>query len=117
LRARTRSRRGRIGAPADAIAALKEPVEELVRTKRLNQIEGVGESIARDIAEFLQKGTTTRLEQLRQKYPPQLRKLLEIQGVGPRTVAMLYERLGIATVDELGGGGESGQVDEVAGHG
>jgi len=102
---------------ADAIAALKEPVEELVRTKRLNQIEGVGESIARDIAEFLQKGTTTRLEQLRQKYPPQLRKLLEIQGVGPRTVAMLYERLGIATVDELEAAAKAGKLTKLPGMG
>jgi len=102
---------------ADAIAALKEPVEELVRTKRLNQIEGVGESIARDIAEFLQKGTTTRLEQLRQKYPPQLRKLLEIQGVGPRTVAMLFERLGIATVDELEAAAKAGKLTKLPGMG
>lgn len=102
---------------ADAIAALKEPIEELVRTKRLNQIEGVGESIARDIAEFLQKGTTTRLEQLRQKYPPQLRKLLEIQGVGPRTVAMLYERLGIATVDELEAAAKAGKLTKLPGMG
>lgn len=102
---------------ADAIAALKEPIEELVRTKRLNQIEGVGESIARDITEFLQKGTTTRLEQLRQKYPPQLRKLLEIQGVGPRTVAMLYERLGIATVDELEAAAKAGKLTKLPGMG
>jgi DNA polymerase (family 10) len=102
---------------ADAIAALKEPVEELVRTKRLNQIEGVGESIARDIAEFLQKGTTTRLEQLRQKYPPQLRKLLEIQGVGPRTVAMLYERLGITSVDELEAAAKAGKLTKLPGMG
>jgi DNA polymerase (family 10) len=102
---------------ADAIAALKEPVEELVRTKRLNQIEGVGESIARDITEFLQKGTTTRLEQLRQKYPPQLRKLLEIQGVGPRTVAMLYERLGIVTVDELEAAAKAGKLTKLPGMG
>ncbi len=102
---------------ADAIAALKEPIEELVRTKRLNQIEGVGESIARDIAEFLQKGTTTRLEQLRQKYPPQLRKLLEIQGVGPRTVAMLYERLGITSVDELEAAAKAGKLTKLPGMG
>jgi DNA polymerase (family 10) len=102
---------------ADAIAALKEPIEELVKAKRLNQIEGVGESIARDITEFLQKGTTTRLEQLRQKYPPQLRKLLEIQGVGPRTVAMLFERLGIATVDELEAAAKAGKLTKLPGMG
>jgi DNA polymerase (family 10) len=102
---------------ADAIAALKEPIEELVKAKRLNQIEGIGESIARDITEFLQKGTTTRLEQLRQKYPPQLRQLLEIQGVGPRTVAMLYERLGITSVDELEAAAKAGKLTKLPGMG
>lgn len=102
---------------ADAIAALKEPIEDLVKAKRLNQIEGIGESIARDITEFLQKGTTTRLEQLRQKYPPQLRQLLEIQGVGPRTIAMLYERLGITSVDELEAAAKAGKLTKLPGVG
>jgi DNA polymerase (family 10) len=102
---------------AEAIAALREPIEELVRTKRLNTIEGIGESIARDITEFLQRGTTTRLEQLRSKYPPQLRTLLEIQGVGPRTVAMLYDRLKITTVDELEEAAKSGKLTKLPGMG
>ncbi|MCX7643183.1 MAG: helix-hairpin-helix domain-containing protein, partial [Armatimonadetes bacterium] len=86
---------------AEAISALREPIEDLVKAKKLNTIEGIGESIARDITEFLQRGTTTRLEQLRTKYPSQLRTLLEIQGIGPRTVAMLYDRLKITSVDQL----------------
>ncbi len=102
---------------AEAIAALREPIEELVRTKRLHTIEGVGESIARDIAEFLERNTTTRLEQLRAKYPPQLRTLLEIQGVGPRTVAMLYDRLKITTVDELEAAARAGKLTKLPGMG
>ncbi|GBC98071.1 DNA polymerase/3'-5' exonuclease PolX [bacterium HR17] len=102
---------------AEAIAALQEPIEELVRTKRLHTVEGIGESIARDITEFLQRGTTTRLEQLRAKYPPQLRTLLEIQGVGPRTVAMLYDRLKITTVDELEAAAKAGKLAKLPGMG
>ncbi len=102
---------------AQGIAAVKEPIEELVQAKRLNTIEGVGESIARDIAEFLQKGTTARLQQLRQKYPSQLRALMEIQGVGPRTVAMLYERLKITTVDELEAAAKAGKLTNLPGMG
>ncbi|MER3501351.1 MAG: DNA polymerase/3'-5' exonuclease PolX [Candidatus Fervidibacterota bacterium] len=102
---------------AEAIAALREPIEELARQKRLSAIEGVGESIARDITEFLQRGTTTRLEQLRTKYPPQLRTLLEIQGVGPRTVALLYDRLKITTVDELEEAAKAGKLTKLPGMG
>lgn len=102
---------------AEAISALREPIEELVKTKRLNTIEGVGESIARDITEFLQRGTTARLEQLRAKYPPQLRTLLEIQGVGSRTVAMLYDRLKITTVDELEQAAKAGKLTKLPGMG
>lgn len=102
---------------AEAISALREPIEELVKTERLNTIEGVGESIARDITEFLQRGTTARLEQLRAKYPPQLRTLLEIQGVGSRTVAMLYDRLKITTVDELEQAAKAGKLTKLPGMG
>jgi DNA polymerase (family 10) len=43
--------------------------------------------------------------------------LLEIQGVGPRTVAMLYERLGIATVDELEAAAKAGKLTKLPGMG
>ncbi|MGQ9462863.1 MAG: DNA polymerase/3'-5' exonuclease PolX [Candidatus Fervidibacter sp.] len=102
---------------AEAISALREPIEGLAKTKRLNAIEGIGESIARDITEFLQRGTTARLEQLRAKYPPQLRALLGIQGVGPRTVAMLYDRLKITTVDELEQAAKAGKLTKLPGMG
>jgi len=102
---------------AEAVSALREPIEELVKARKLNTIEGIGESIARDITEFLQQGTTTRLEQLRAKYPSQLRTLLEIQGVGPRTVAMLYDRLKIATVEQLEEAAKSGKLTKLPGMG
>ncbi|MCS7263218.1 MAG: DNA polymerase/3'-5' exonuclease PolX [Armatimonadetes bacterium] len=102
---------------AETISALREPIEELVKKKQLHTIEGVGESIARDIAEFLQRGTTTRLEQLSKKYPTQLRTLLEIQGVGPRTVAMLYDKLKITTIDQLEEAAKSGKLTKLPGMG
>ncbi len=102
---------------ADSIAALREPIEALVQAKKLHTVEGIGESIARDIAEFLQRGTTTRLEQLRAKYPPQLRTLLEIQGIGPRTVALLYDRLRIMTVEELEEAAKAGKLTKLPGMG
>ncbi len=102
---------------AEAVSALREPIEDLVKAKKLNTIEGIGESIERDITEFLQRGTTTRLEQLRAKYPSQLRALLEIQGVGPRTVAMLYDRLKITTVDELEEAAKLGKLTKLPGMG
>lgn len=100
---------------AEAIAALKEPIEALAGEGRLSLIEGVGESIARDIVEFLRRGTTKRLEALCQKYPPQLRQLLEIQGVGPRTVATLYDRLKIMTVDDLEAAAKAGKLMKLPG--
>lgn len=102
---------------AEAVLALKEPIEDLAKARRLNTVEGVGESIARDITEFLQKGTTNRLEQLRQKYPSKLRALLEIQGVGPRTIATLYDYLKITTVDELEQAAKAGKLTGLSGMG
>ncbi len=101
----------------DALAAVKEPIDELVASGRILEIEGVGQSIARDIEEFMQKGTTERLEKLRERYPTELRRLLKIQGVGPKTVALVYDRLKIRTVEELETAAKEGRLDGLPGMG
>ncbi|MCS7223607.1 MAG: DNA polymerase/3'-5' exonuclease PolX [Armatimonadetes bacterium] len=101
----------------DALNAVKDSIEELVSSGRLREIEGVGESIAKDIQEFLERGTTQRLEKLRKRYPSQLRRLLEIQGVGPKTVALVYDRLNVQTVEELEAAAKEGKLNGLPGMG
>src|SRR6185295_11599849 len=60
--------------------------------RELKAISGIGESTAKKIREFYDKGTIAKLESLRLQYPPAFVELSRIPGVGPKTLARLPER-------------------------
>ncbi|HWR53556.1 MAG TPA: DNA polymerase/3'-5' exonuclease PolX [Bryobacteraceae bacterium] len=88
---------------ASAIESSGERVDELLRTegRSVTEIPGVGKGIASAIAEISQRGSFERRDQLLEKYPPTALELLKIQGLGPKTIAMLWEHYRISTVDDL----------------
>src|SRR5215471_17739111 len=69
--------------------------------RELQQIAGIGQSTARKIREFFERGTIARLEELRAQYPPELVELSRIPGVGPKTLARLRAELGVTSLEEL----------------
>ncbi len=69
--------------------------------RELQKIAGIGESTARKIREFFERGTIGRLEELRTQFPPELVELSRIPGVGPKTLARLRSELGVTNLDEL----------------
>jgi DNA polymerase (family 10) len=77
-----------------------------VRGRTLKELEnpmslpGIGPSIATTIKEFLLRGSSTRLENLSEKWPVEILALTQVQGVGPKTAVALYEQ-GITSFDEL----------------
>src|SRR6185369_6321005 len=54
--------------------------------EELEQMEGVGKSIAAKIIELQQTGTTKELETLKAKTPVGLKEVLEVKGLGPKKV-------------------------------
>ncbi len=64
-------------------------------------VKGVGKAIAKKVREFAETGRIEKLDQLRAKFPPGYLDLIRIPGVGPKTVALLRDHLGVTTVDEL----------------
>jgi len=69
--------------------------------RELKAIGGIGESTAKKIREFYDKGTIAKLESLRFKYPPAFVELSRIPGVGPKTLARLRSELGVSNLEEL----------------
>lgn len=63
--------------------------------KSLDAIEGIGESTAEKIIEFLHFGKIAQYEALKKKVPFELFELLNITGFGPATLKLLHEKLGI----------------------
>ncbi|MGX1128453.1 DNA polymerase (family 10) [Streptomyces glaucescens] len=69
--------------------------------KGLQEIPGVGRSVAEKVVEYFRTGTVPAVEELRAKIPAGVRRLTAIPTLGPKKAHMLYEELGIASVDEL----------------
>ena len=94
----------RIGAYTDAartIAGLADDIETLHRRGQLEEIRGVGPSIAAKIAEYLESGRSRYIEQLEQEIAPEAPSLLELPSIGPVRAKLIQDRLGISTVPEL----------------
>jgi len=86
---------------ARAIESLKEDIEDVWRRGELDRIPGVGKAIAEKISEYLTTGHIKAYDDLVSSTPKGMKELLQLQGVGPKTVALLHEKLGVSTVDEL----------------
>ncbi|MFZ3058176.1 MAG: DNA polymerase/3'-5' exonuclease PolX [Candidatus Methanoperedens sp.] len=86
---------------ARAIEGTTEDIEKIAHEKRLKDIPGVGESIAMKIGEYLATGHLQYYEELKKQVPEELHELLQIPGVGPKTLQYLNKELGIKSVEEL----------------
>jgi DNA polymerase (family 10) len=100
------------------LSNLKEPVDVYGDDiKKLDELKGVGESIAAKIIEYLQTGKIKTFEELKKKVPYKLLDLMAISGIGPATIRYLYEQFGIKTKDELINLIEEGKLEGVKGFG
>ena len=85
--------------------------------KQLQQIPGVGKAIAEKIIEYCRSGTFPALEKGRAAVPEGLRHLVRIPGLGPKRALVLYQELGITSVDELLSAVDAGRLDDLPGFG
>src|SRR5206468_3256350 len=69
--------------------------------KGILAIPNVGKSIAEKVHEYLQTGTIHALDELRSQVPTGVRALMAVPGLGPKKAMVMYQELGISSVDEL----------------
>lgn len=77
------------------------PLADLVAGGEHLRLPGIGKKIGSVIEQLLRSGTAEPLEALHRRFPPSILDLLEVDGVGTKTAAMLFERFGIASLDDL----------------
>ena len=98
--------------------SLKEDVSVYAdNVKHLDQLKGIGESIAEKIIEYLQTGRIKTFAQLQKQVPMELLELMEVNGMGPSTLKTLHEELGIDNRDELILAIEKGKLSTLKGFG
>jgi DNA polymerase (family 10) len=100
---------------ADAIG--RSPIDLVAAYRAGNppKVPGVGQAISDKITELVTTGGMRFLDKLREEVPASLVELLQIPGLGPRTVRQLYEELGISTLDELRKAAENESIRGVRG--
>ena len=83
----------------------------------LREIPGIGKDLAARIREITETGDAEFHRELVAEFPPTILDLLRLQGVGPKTVAVLYRELGVRTVDDLEAAAKDGRVRALRGMG
>ncbi|MGE3276078.1 MAG: DNA polymerase/3'-5' exonuclease PolX [Vicinamibacterales bacterium] len=101
---------------ADMVAQSGERVADLDEAA-LREWPGIGKDLATRIRELAQTGTCAIRDQLLQEFPPTLLDVLRLQGVGPKTVALLYKDLRIASLDDLEAAARAGRLRGLKGMG
>lgn len=103
---------------ARTIADLSQSLQSLVAAgKNLEEIPGIGKSIREKIEEILATGKCHFLEELRAKVPPGLTELLKLEGLGPKKVKVLYDELGVDSIDRLEKAAQAGKLRSLPGMG
>ena len=101
----------------EAIADLPMPLADYRARDALEQIPGIGKTIAEKIAVILDSGTLPLAERLRSEVPDGVLELLRVPELGPSRVARLYRELGIASLEQLRAALEAGRLRGLKGFG
>lgn len=102
---------------ADVLEHLSGNVEQMYHEGKLKGIPGIGKGILEKIETILETGTLPLYEQLKSGFPPGLLEILSIPDVGPKTAKLLYEKMGIKSVQELEDAARRGKLRGLAGMG
>ncbi len=100
---------------ADAIGRSPVDLVAAYRSGNAPKVAGVGAAIGDKINELVTTGRMAFLERLRSEVPASLVELLQIPGLGPKTVRQLHEELGITGIAELKAAAEGQRIRSVRG--
>ena len=85
---------------AQAIENLTEQLRELIgEPKKVLAIPGIGKGMLQNLQELFRDGRLSMQAELLQKYHPSMLQLLKIQGLGPKTIALIWSAYQVSDVD------------------
>ena len=102
---------------ARAITGLGEDITAVAERKELTEIPGIGKGLAQIIDDYLTTGSVGKLEELRTRVPVKVMELDSIPGIGPRTMKLVYDKLGVIDLESLQAAIDDGRLAELPGLG
>lgn len=95
---------------ARLVEDLPEQVDELLDHRRVELLQGIGESIETELQALRTTGSSPRHEELLARIGPGVIELLDIQGLGMKRMQILFQEAGIASIPALKKAAQLGQL-------
>ena len=105
---------------AISIESLKEDISQVYINggrKALEEIPGIGKAMSDHIEEYLKTGKVKFYEEFKKGLPVQMDDLVRVEGVGPKKVKILYQKLGIKNLKDLERAAKKHQIAPLFGFG
>jgi DNA polymerase (family 10) len=99
---------------AQTVENLPEQVKDIIADpKKVLAIPGVGKGMLANLQELLTEGTLTLQNELLKKYHPSMLQLLKIQGLGPKTIALIWSAYQVCDVEGVEKLAREGKIREL----
>jgi len=98
---------------ARSIEGMSRDIEDVWKEGKLTEIAGVGEHIAKKIDEYLKTGKLEYYEKIKKALPKKIYELMNVQGLGPKKVRALYQKLRIGSLSELEKAARAGRIRQL----
>ena len=92
------------------IGDLTQDIEEIAESGKLKGIPGIGEGMAQKVVEYLKTGKISKFEEVKKGVPGELIAIMDIPGMGPKTLSMLHKEKGISNLSQLEKASEDGSL-------
>ncbi len=99
---------------AQAIENLSQPIKELIADpKQVLAIPGIGKGMLLNLQELFKDGKLSIQTGLLEKYHPSMLQLLKIQGLGPKTIALIWSAYQVSDIDGVEKLAREGKIREL----
>jgi len=95
---------------ARIIGDLTQDIEEIAEDGKLKDVPGIGEGMAQKIVEYLKTGKVSKFEEVRKGVSDALIAIMDIPGMGPKTLSMIHKEKGISSLSQLEKAVENGSL-------
>ncbi len=105
---------------AVVLETLEENVKDIYKKggiKSLEEIPGVGKSIAEKIEEYLKTGRIKYYQEFKKKLPLNLEEITSVEGMGPKKAKKFYQELGVRNLKDLSRAARAHKIASLFGFG
>jgi DNA polymerase (family 10) len=103
---------------ADEIQNLSSDIGDLYKKEQLKgllKIPSIGKAIATKLEEYITTGKIHYYDELKEKLPIDVSQFFGLEGIGPKTIKMLYDNLGIKNISDLEKAALEGKIKSIPG--